>query len=684
MKCYKCRTEVSAGAKFCSKCGAEQGFSEELMKRAADGEQEAVTELYSRTYNNAYFTVKALIKDEDTVLDIIQDSYVKAFKNLNQLKEADKFRAWIKRICHNQAVDYLRKTKPVMFSVLSADEERAIEFEDDRVENLPEEVMDQKETSRLIQEILNSLSDEQRLVVGMFYYEQFSVREIAKTLGVSENTVKSRLNYARKKIEERIVRLEKEQGIRLHGLAPIPFLLWLFKSQDVQAAEIPRLETFSSLQEECVRYSSKSLSASSGKAPEALKTGLKTGTEASKAVKSGTIAAKTAAAAGKGLAAKMIAGVAAAAVLGGGAAAVYKSVNHNQPAKAVQTEAAETETAEGEAIEIKDTIFSRAGFDHYALIEGELTCLMVMGDREKFGYMLRNDSEEAVVMEEDYEMGGSFVRLKNAEVVQVEDKLLFTGEGLNGEQLEDVPFYINGSEEAQRLIAEAEQMREENAPLEAFDFAGYYTSTDTSLSIGIVYIDETTADIYIDRIAPNELNAFNLEKQAYLEGESLIMDMETSEGDRITFTLEDGKLIVHASEHYEAKADTRISGTYTLYDDNDSVNENANENNGEIDTSLLGTYSEVEDGIEYHITIGYDDGVFFGEMGNSADGYRVTYYDRLWMEGSTIMAEYTVSNAGYSSTHLDQFIANSDNSMTYISGVDGDMFTNVTYPKNNS
>ena len=131
----------------------EQGFSEELIKRAIDGEQEAITELYNRTYNNAYYTVKALIKDEDTALDIIQDSYVKAFKSLNQLQETDKFRAWIKRICHNRAVDYLRKKKPVMFSAISADEERAVEFEDDRVENLPEEMMDQKETGRLIREI---------------------------------------------------------------------------------------------------------------------------------------------------------------------------------------------------------------------------------------------------------------------------------------------------------------------------------------------------------------------------------------------------------------------------------------------------------------------------------------------------------------------------------------------------
>lgn len=240
-----------------------------------------------------------MIKSEDTILDIVQDSYVKGFKNLSQLQDPDKFRAWIKRIAHNSAVDYLRKTKPVMFSTMSTEDDSFIEFEDDRTENLPEVVIDQKETTRLVKEILDSLSDEQRLVVGMFYYEQMSVKEIAQTLGISENTVKSRLSYGRKKIEMQVKELEKK-GTKLYSLAPLPFLLLLFKNMDAQAMEIPNTAVLQSIQQECT-----AVSGAGGTNTENV---LKSSTKPAVKTAGGTAA--------KGIAAKIIAGITAAVIIG--------------------------------------------------------------------------------------------------------------------------------------------------------------------------------------------------------------------------------------------------------------------------------------------------------------------------------------------------------------------------------
>ncbi len=224
MKCFQCSAPLNETARFCSRCGADQGFSAELIARGAAGDQTALTELYNKTYDNVYYTVKALIRDEDTALDILQDSYLKAFRNLNTLKEPEKFRAWIKRIGHNNAVDYLRKAKPMMFSSMPTDDDGAeIEFEDTNAANLPDVVIDQQETARLMAEIIDTLPEDQRVVISMYYYEGSSVKQIAEELGITENTVKSRLSYGRKKIETKVLDLEKK-GTKLlrSGADPVP------------------------------------------------------------------------------------------------------------------------------------------------------------------------------------------------------------------------------------------------------------------------------------------------------------------------------------------------------------------------------------------------------------------------------------------------------------------------------
>lgn len=346
MKCFKCGAELPPESKVCSKCGEYQGFSEELINKAKNGNQDAISELYNRTYNNVYFTVKALIKSEDAILDIVQDSYVKGFQSLSQLQDPDKFRAWMKRIAHNRAVDYLRKTKPVMFSTLSTEDNEVVEFEDDRTENLPEVVIDQKETTRLVKEILDSLSEEQRLVVGMFYYEQMSVKEIAETLGISENTVKSRLSYGRKKIELQVKELEKK-GTKLYSLAPLPFLLLLFKNMEAQAAELPNTDILQAIQKEC---SSSGAGFNSGKS----------GTG-----KTGAGARAAAGAASKGIATKAIAGIIAVAVIGGGAAGIAALNKDEKPktepqqtAEEIQEEEKSQEPAESQETDVSREVSS--------------------------------------------------------------------------------------------------------------------------------------------------------------------------------------------------------------------------------------------------------------------------------------------------------------------------------------
>lgn len=209
----------------------------ELVLKAKSGDQQAMEQLYEMTYSGVYCTIRVMVKDEQETLDLLQDSYIKAFKHLNQFEGTEKFLPWIQQIARNTAKDWLKKKHPAFFADLRS--EKKTEWESPAEEqimdvndgNWPEKVLDREETARLIREILDGLPEDQRVVIEMFYYEKLSVKQIALALGLSESAVKSRLFYGRRKIETKVLALEKK-GTRLYGLAPIPFLLWLLRCQE--------------------------------------------------------------------------------------------------------------------------------------------------------------------------------------------------------------------------------------------------------------------------------------------------------------------------------------------------------------------------------------------------------------------------------------------------------------------
>ena len=245
MYCNSCGKQIADDAILCPCCGKPAGQGDELAELVAaarTGDQDAISALYEKTYSKVFYTVKSMIKDEDAVFDIVQDTYMKAFNHLNSFQGDTKFLPWVRQIAANGARDWLKRKRPMLFTELNSGDgqDTPVEelFADERSENLPDQVIDQKETTRLIREILEELPDDQRAAIGMFYYEEMSVKEIAAAMGVSESAVKSRLMYGRNKIEKKVLELEK-QGTKLYSLSPLPFLLLLFRNQMAYASEVP-------------------------------------------------------------------------------------------------------------------------------------------------------------------------------------------------------------------------------------------------------------------------------------------------------------------------------------------------------------------------------------------------------------------------------------------------------------
>ncbi len=206
-----------------------------LVERAKAGDQDAFTALYEATNQEVYRTVRAMVRTDELALDIQQDAYVFAFTHLDQLGNPAKFRSWLRSIAANRTRSVLRKQTPVLFTELETEDGESFpELPDLSPESQPELSLERKETANLVREILDGLSDGQRLLVGMYYYEQIPVNRIAEDLGVSSGTVKTQLSRSRKKIEAAVKRLEKK-GVKLFGLAPMPFLLALLKKAEPAA-----------------------------------------------------------------------------------------------------------------------------------------------------------------------------------------------------------------------------------------------------------------------------------------------------------------------------------------------------------------------------------------------------------------------------------------------------------------
>ena len=204
-------------------------ITEDIIKQAQAGDSEAFAMIYNETIKTAYYVAKRILLDEDATEDVLQEAYIAVFNHLSDYKTGN-LQGWIDTIVANRAKNYLRRKNPILFSEMETEENPVVEFEEEKMEFRPDEKVDYNETQRLILEMVDNLSPEQRLSIMLFYFEDKSVKEIAEICECSENTVKSRLNYARKKIKEDVLELEKK-GTKLYSVSIIPFLIWLLSEK---------------------------------------------------------------------------------------------------------------------------------------------------------------------------------------------------------------------------------------------------------------------------------------------------------------------------------------------------------------------------------------------------------------------------------------------------------------------
>jgi RNA polymerase sigma-70 factor (ECF subfamily) len=156
--------------------------------------KKAFVELIEENKIRFYKTAKMILKNDDDIYDALQEALISMYQHYDELKEKDYFLTWATRIIINKCYDLLRKEKNNIISI-DEKEENIIEFS--KYDNYNFD-------NYGIKEAINSLNENFKLITILYYYNDYSVKEISQIMNIPEGTVKSRLSKARELLKQKL------------------------------------------------------------------------------------------------------------------------------------------------------------------------------------------------------------------------------------------------------------------------------------------------------------------------------------------------------------------------------------------------------------------------------------------------------------------------------------------------
>jgi RNA polymerase sigma-70 factor, ECF subfamily len=183
-----------------------QATSDEvLIGRIANGDRLAMQVLFARHHVRVFRFVVRLVRNESTAEDLISDVFLDVWRQAGRFEGRSAVTTWLLSIARFKALSALRRRPDE-----ELDEEAAGAIEDPSDD--PETSLEKKDKSALIRECLTGLSADHREIIDLVYYHEKSVEEVAEIVGIPENTVKTRMFYARKKLGELLKAAGIERG----------------------------------------------------------------------------------------------------------------------------------------------------------------------------------------------------------------------------------------------------------------------------------------------------------------------------------------------------------------------------------------------------------------------------------------------------------------------------------------
>lgn len=181
----------------------------EFITGCLRNDRKSQEQLFKLYYGKMLSVSMRYTNDRDTAQEIVQDSFIKVFDKLSLFDHSGSFEGWIRRIVVNTAIDSIRKSKKDPF-LTDNDNDFKLGGIDPMAESDELQLTDLK--AEIIMEAIQQLSPSYRTVFNLYVIDNYSHKEIAETLGISEGTSKSNLSKARYNIQK----IVESKFIKLH------------------------------------------------------------------------------------------------------------------------------------------------------------------------------------------------------------------------------------------------------------------------------------------------------------------------------------------------------------------------------------------------------------------------------------------------------------------------------------